>query len=348
MSLGDMMKNSLSSWVKEKGPDQDIVLSSRIRLARNISGYPFPHIASDEALKYITRTVEEALRLQPGLRLALYDLAITPPLDRQVMVEKHLASPDLVKEAKGRAIALNAEETVSVMVNEEDHLRIQSILPGFQLQPALEMADRVDDALESSLGWAFCEDMGYLTACPTNAGTGLRASVMVHLPALVLTDNVGQVLQAVSQLGLAVRGLFGEGTAASGSVYQISNQITLGLKEDEIVSNLSGVVQQIIGHERAARKALVDQVRVQVDDRAHRALGILSHAQILSTQEAAKLLSELRLGIDVGLIKGIDPSIYNELLVVIQPGFLQKVMGRDMNPQERDVARATLVRERLG
>lgn len=345
--LGDMMRGELSSWVKEVGPDQDVVLSSRARLARNLSSAPFPNRADDHQLRAVLTAVSAAMGGVPGVGLRVVELSGIAPLERQILVEKHLASPDLTRDARSRAIATNAEETVSVMVNEEDHLRIQAILPGLQLGNALDLANRVDDGLQGSLQYAFCEVTGYLTACPTNAGTGLRASVMMHLPALTATNQIGALLQNVSHLGLAVRGLFGEGSAATGGVYQVSNQVTLGLREDEIVSNLTGVTRQIVGHEREARRSLVEGLRLRLEDRVWRAYGVLKEARVLPTREAAALLSDVRLGIDVGLVPGVGPSIFNELLVAVQPAFLQKMMGRDMDADERDSARATLVRERL-
>ncbi len=225
------------------------------------------------------------------------------------------------------------------MINEEDHLRIQVILPGLQLEEALQEADRYDDFLEAEINYAFDEGYGYLTACPTNVGTGLRASVMLHLPALIMTGQANRLLGALSQVGLAVRGLYGEGTEIIGNLVQISNQITLGQSEEEIIRNLGGVTRQVIEQEQAARQALLNENRAGIADRTWRSLGQLKFAQLMSSQEAMQLLSDVRLGYDLGLLKGVNRKLLNEMLVVISPACLQILAGKELGPAERDLER---------
>lgn len=349
-----VVDRAMSHWMEATGPHSDVVLSTRIRLARNLEGFPFPHVLSEAQAAEVIRKVEAGVReidkIQvPGVvsPVELYRLAEIPPLARQVLVEKHLISPPLAQDARGRAVAISADEAVSIMVNEEDHIRIQVLSSGLDLENTWTLASRVDDALEEKLTYAFHNVRGYLTACPTNLGTGLRASVMVHLPALVITGQAGRLFNTLGQFGLAVRGYFGEGTDAQGNIYQISNQVTLGRSEEDIIANLSGVAQQVIEHERKARDHLKRQMRAQIEDRVGRAYGILTGAHILSSEEAMRLLSDVRLGVDLGLIPRVPVKVLNELLVAIRPAFLQKTAGKDLGPFERDVRRASLVRQRL-
>jgi protein arginine kinase len=233
------------------------------------------------------------------------------------------------------------------MVNEEDHLRIQCLFPGFQLNEALTLANGIDDWIEQKFDYAFDEQRGFLTSCPTNVGTGLRASVMVHLPALMMTQRMNRIAPAINQFGLAVRGIYGEGSEALGNVFQISNQITLGKSEEDIVEDLRGVVMQLIQQEMAARRDLLKLSKIQLEDRVFRSLGILANSRIIQSKEAAKCLSDVRLGIDLGLIEGISRNILNELMVLTQPGFLQHYFKEALTPDERDIRRASLIRERI-
>jgi len=233
------------------------------------------------------------------------------------------------------------------MVNEEDHLRIQALMPGLQLAAAWELADKVDDALEQYLPYAFSEQRGYLTACPTNVGTGLRASLMLHLPALVSTGQINRIIQAVGRFGLVVRGLYGEGTQALGNIFQFSNQVTLGHTESDIIQHLINVTRQVIDQEREARQMLLRRDKMALEDRVARAYGTLAHARVVSSQEALQLLSDVRLGIDLGILDGLKPEILQELLVAIRPAHLQMRTGRELSPAERDVLRAALIRERI-
>ncbi|MEW6662207.1 MAG: protein arginine kinase [Bacillota bacterium] len=347
----DMEGKGFSKWMEGSGPHSDIVISSRIRLARNLADLPFPHM-SEEAQQQAVDAVNKALLESPRepllSQLRLVRLGELGTVDRQILVEKHLISPQHAQSGGHKAVLLNQDETLSIMVNEEDHLRIQCLLPALQLHEAWRLTNELDNALEQHLSYAFSETMGYLTTCPTNVGTGLRASVMVHLPALVMTKQAGRVLSALSQVGLAVRGLYGEGTEAIGNIFQISNQITLGQTEEEIIHNLSAVAKQIIDQERGAREILLRDSRLQLEDRVYRAYGILSNARIISSQEALALMSETRLGIDLKLIKGLDARIFNELLLTIQPAYLQKAAGAQLEAGNRDVKRAALIRHSLG
>jgi protein arginine kinase len=234
------------------------------------------------------------------------------------------------------------------MVNEEDHIRIQAILPGFQVDEALRLASATDDALEETLDYAFDEDLGYLSACPTNVGTGLRSSAMLHLPALAAVNMLGQVLASVSKVGLAVRGIYGEGTEAVGNLFQVSNQVTMGRSESEIAAHLKAVTRQIVDSERNARSAIMSDARSQLEDRVYRSYGTLTNARMISSEEALKLTSDVRLGVDLGLIPDLPPALLTALSVDIMPAHVQRFVGRELNAWERDVSRATLIRQRLG
>lgn len=350
MSLGEIINRPVSEWMKGSGPDRDVVLGSRIRLARNIAGVPFPAVASDEQLQHVMELARQAMERSQVLKtsgLQFVPMASVSPLERQILVERHLISPQHTKGVKHKAVLLRDDEVVSVMVNEEDHIRIQVLMPGQQLTLALEVADRVDQALEAHLPYAFSETRGFLTACPTNVGTGLRASLMVHLPALAMTEQINRIISAVGKFGLVVRGLYGEGTQALGNIFQFSNQVTLGHAEGEIVHHLINVTRQVIDQEREARQTILKRNQTGLEDRVLRAYGILAHARLLSSHEAMQLLSDVRLGIDLGLIPGVKPEILQELLVLIRPAHLQNRVGRELAAQERDQLRATMVRERI-
>ncbi|MDI3281583.1 MAG: protein arginine kinase [Bacillota bacterium] len=350
MGVKEVVERHLSSWMKEEGPEGDAVLSSRIRLARNLVELPFPRLAQEEYLKRAFNAIRQATEnaaLEGLGELHFLSLAETPPLERSVLVEKHLISPEEASDVRYKGVILTEDETVSIMVNEEDHLRIQSIRAGLNLESAWETANRLDDFYESRLEIAFSEKRGYLTACPTNVGTGLRASVMLHLPGLAMTDQVRRLVAASGQLGLAVRGLFGEGSEAAGNIFQISNQLTLGHTEEEIVQHLTAVAKQIVQQEREARRAVQEQARLKLEDRIGRAFGLLANARQMTASEAIQLLSELRLGVVLGLVKGLSLKAVNELMVAIRPSVLQKIMGRELEPEERDIHRAALLRECL-
>ncbi|MBM7646751.1 protein arginine kinase [Scopulibacillus daqui] len=350
MSLKKFINQAVSPWMQSKGPDDDIVLSSRIRLARNLSDFTFPVIASEQQSKQALEFIKEKLEGKTYHTMGTFDLvtmADLKPIEKEVLVEKHLISPNLAEDANHGAVLINENESVSIMINEEDHLRIQCLFPGFQLNEALTLANGIDDWIEEKFDYAFDENRGYLTCCPTNVGTGLRASVMMHLPALMITQRMNRIAPAINQFGLVVRGIYGEGSQALGNIFQISNQMTLGKTEEDIVEDLRGVTMQLIQQEKAARKDLLEMNKLQLEDRVYRSYGTLSYSRIIPSKEAARCLSDVRLGIDLGLIKGLSQNILNELMILTQPGFLQHYFQETLGPNERDVRRATLIRERL-
>ncbi len=339
---------SLSRWMDGGGPETDIVISSRVRAARNLEGHTFPCLASEEETGDVLEKINSTIAGKKDFSEFLYwPMGQLSEFEKQALVEKHLISLFLARESKNGALLLRRDEAVSVMINEEDHLRIQAILPGLQLEEAWQETEVYDDLLENDLEYAFHENYGYLTACPTNIGTGLRASVMLHLPALIVTRQINRYLGALSQIGLTARGVYGEGTEIIGNLVQVSNQVTLGQSEEEIISNLYSVIGQVIEQEQNARQALLDKKRADLADKAWRALGILEHAQIMSSQEAMQLISDLRLGHDLGLIKLVNHKLLNELLVLIRPGCLQLLAGRELNNSERNIERPVQVKEAL-
>ncbi len=350
MSLDRFLNQAVSSWMSEEGPESDIVLSSRIRLARNIDQFQFSFLnSSEEALKVI-ETVKSRIKKGSFANTGNMDLLMMDelqPLQKRILVEKHLISPHLAENANHGACLLSENEEISIMINEEDHIRIQCLYPGLQLLEALNTAFQIDDWLEEEINYAFDEKVGYLTSCPTNVGTGLRASVMLHLPGLVMTQQLNRIIPAINQLGLVVRGIYGEGSEALGNIFQISNQITLGKSEQDIVEDLKSVVGQIVSQERSVRDTLVKTSNIQLEDRVYRSFGVLTNSRIIETKEAAKCLSDVRLGIDIGYIKDIPRNILNELMILTQPGFLQQYAGGPLRPNERDIRRASLIRERL-
>ncbi len=334
-------------WTKSGGSHPDVVLSSRIRLARNLEGYPFPPSLSAEKADEVREKVARAFAKSTGKEFSFYPLEQMSPVDREVLVEKHLISTELAQAKPGSALAVSSDASLAVMVNEEDHLRIQCIYPGLQLQKAWEQANGLDDALSAQLPIAFDQDMGYLTACPTNVGTGLRASVMVHLPALALKGSLNQMLQTLSKLGLSVRGMYGEGSAAAGNIFQISNQVTLGKSEQEIIEHLSQVVEQVIAQEKAARTSLLQDNGPVMEDYVWRAYGVLRYARSISSAEAMELLSKVRLGLSLHILPDLGDSLLNQLLVAIQPAFLRRQQAQELTAAQRDIARASVIRQAL-
>ncbi len=351
MTLEDFINESISPWMREDGPDSDIVLSSRIRLARNFADTIFPMLATEEQLEEIRTFIEEHYgdqTFQSYRNFAYVSMHELSSVEKRVLVERHLVSPHLVKRQKrGSGVLISENEQVSMMVNEEDHLRLQLYFPGFQLQEALKEAFAVDDWIESKVSYAFDESKGYLTACPTNVGTGMRASVMMHLPALAATKQINRMIPTINQLGLVVRGMYGEGSSSVGNVFQISNQITLGKSEHDIVEDLVSVVRQLVEHERQTRIQLMENSPVQVEDRVYRSYGVLENSRLIGSQEASTCISNVRLGIDLGIIKDVSKNILNELMVLTQPGCLQQYANSTLKPHERDQLRADLIRDRL-
>ena len=337
-------------WMEGGGPAADLVLSSRVRLARNLEDYPFPTLLSPEQGREIVEQMERVTEhlSAAGLgRFTLLRMADLTPLDRRVLVEQHLISPQHARNAATGAVILNEDRSISIMVNEEDHLRIQCLLGGLQLHEACAIATRVDDVIEAHVRYAFDEERGYLTTCPTNLGTGIRASVMVHLPGLVLAQQAGRLLSQLGKVGMVVRGLYGEGTEALGNVFQVSNQITLGPSEEELIENLMGFTRQLLDQERSARERLYREDEDGLKDRVMRAYGLLTNAWTISSEEAIRLLSDLRLGIDLNVLSHVRPEVFNELIVLTRPACLQKLAGQELNARERDLLRARLIRERI-
>ncbi|NMP22154.1 protein arginine kinase [Sulfobacillus harzensis] len=343
------MTPGFSQWMNGHGPEGEIVLSSRIRLARNLAGVPFPHRMDDQQGQHMLEQVEHAVgQVEPGWGIRFRQLDSLTPLERQLLMEKHLVSPLLIQNPiRYESVALDERESISIMVNEEDHLRIQVLLPGLQLDEAWQAANRLDDALEQHLDFAYDESRGYLTAWPTNLGTGLRASVMLHLPGLVMTRQASQVFTTLAQVGIVVRGLYGEGSEALGNIFQISNQVSLGLTEEELVHNLTVVAQQIVGRERNARQHLMSSAGLALADRVGRSWGILTNARVMTSDEALKLLSDVQLGSDLNLLEGPLPCTFSQLTLMTRPAYLQIEAGRELSPVERDQIRAQTLRRHL-
>ncbi len=285
--------------------------------------------------------------MQEKYDLELLTMEKLSTLQKRVLVEKHLISPYLSDASSYGAVLLSDTEDISIMINEEDHIRIQCLSPGLQLKETLKKASEIDDVIEAKLKYAFDEQRGYLTSCPTNVGTGLRASVMIHLPGLVLTQQMNRIIPAINQLGFVVRGIYGEGSEALGNIFQISNQLTLGKSEEDIVEDLLSIVHQIINHEESARESLSNMSSIHLEDKVFRSYGVLTNSRIIESKEAAQCLSDVRLGIDMGYIQNVSRCILNELMILTQPGFLQQYAGGTLRPEERDIRRAALIRERL-
>ena len=351
MKLRDVFQTTVSSWMDGTGPNSDIVISSRVRLARNIAGIPLPHLLNSQNARAVMETVKKAVddvnkRGNVG-RLHLYTYQDMTAQERQILVEKHFASPALGQGCPICGIVLNEEGSLSIMINEEDHLRIQCLQSGLQLKEALDLGSTLDDGLEEVIDYAFAEKYGYLTACPTNVGTGLRGSVMVHLPALVLGGYASRMLSTVGQLGLAVRGFYGEGSEAAGNIFQISNQVTLGHDEEQMIEKLSSVTSQVIEQEQAAREALLENARMKVEDKVYRAYGTLAHARVMDGSEAMQLLSDVRLGVEMDILPEIPAKTLNELLIITRPAYLQWLAGKSLDAGERDCVRAKIIREKI-
>ncbi len=333
-------------WYMQNGKEGDIVLSTRVRLARNLSDFPFPGNLTPEKQREVVDVVASAMASSDvGNDFKLIDMTTLTELERLQLVEKHLISRDLATGDGVRAVLLSTDESVSIMINEEDHLRIQVLGTGLCLDDCLKKAMRIDDALDRTLKYAFDEKLGYLTKCPTNLGTGMRASAMLHLPALTQGNAIRELSASVGKLGFVIRGLYGEGSVAKGALYQISNQLTLGFDEETIVKRLSDVVEQMIEHERNYREQVRKSGKLWLEDKIWRSAGILTYARSISTDEAMQLLSDLRLGASLGIID-TDIDKLNSLLWEIQPANLIKNSGKEkLTPEQRDIRRAEILRD---
>jgi len=333
---------------RRTGPNQGIVLSSRVRLARNLKGPAFPGWAKKAERIRTLEILRPAVESQPEMVACFSEtMDNLAALDKQILVERHLVSREQAMKGAGSGLVLSKDETLCVMINEEDHLRMQALLPGLQIRQAWTLIDRIDTRLERKLDYAFSSKLGYLTACPTNLGTGIRVSAMLHLPGLVLSEQINPIIQAVGKLGLAVRGLYGEGTEALGNIFQVSNQMTLGEAEPEIVERLSKVVVQLIEHEENGRQKLLEKKPKLVFNHVGRAYGILANAHSISSKETMNLLSLMKLGADLGMFPDLEQSLVDELFMITQPAHVQKGVSEKLDADQRDTVRADLVRDRL-
>ncbi|WDV45450.1 protein arginine kinase [Clostridiaceae bacterium M8S5] len=339
----------MSKWLKGSGSDKDVVISSRIRLARNLKDYNFPHRLKGDTSTEIINKIKDIIGGEKGLLngYGFHVLKSMSDIQKNAYVEEHLISKGLVDNSARSAFAISRDEKKVVMINEEDHIRLQVILPGFNLLEAWKICNEIDDIFERKLDYAYDENLGYLTSCPTNVGTGIRVSAMVHLPCLVLTKQINKILQAVSQIGVTIRGLYGEGTDILGNIFQISNQITLGETEEEIIRMIKNTVLQILSKERISREMILSKGRIAVEDKVFRALGILKNARIVGINDAMKLLSDIRMGCAMGLIKDLDYYTINKLMIWVQPSMIQKNNYSNLNQHEISIKRAELLRREL-
>jgi protein arginine kinase len=348
MKIDDLTRTT-GEWLRGVGPMSDVVISSRIRLARNLAEYPFATTASATQRTEIYRCLADAVAATPAGRDALVlELNQLDEIDREILVERHLISRQHLGGEGHRGVTISPDETYALMINEEDHLRIQTLRSGLQLDVLWTDVSALDDAISRHVVFAFDRQLGYLTACPTNVGTGIRVSVMLHLPALKLTKEIDRVARAARDMRLAVRGMHGEGTDAVGDLYQVSNQTTLGKSEQEIISAFTDkIIPKIVEYERSARESLAQRSTTRLDDKIWRAYGIIANARRVSSEETQALLSPLRMGIHIGRFDKLDISAINELLLHTQPAHLQKLCGRTLDDEERDVARADYLRKRV-
>lgn len=335
----------MTKWLEDSSLDEDVVVSTRVRVARNLDKYKFPSLLSINESDELTEDVLASMKGSLDSNYKFFrtrDLTYTRELK---YVEEHLISPELIKEKNKSSFLLRDDEKATIMINEEDHIRIQTLFPGSNLERAWELCSEIDDRLEEELRYAYDKEMGYLTSCPTNVGTGLRASVMLHLPCITMSKNMNSLIEGLRNIGLTVRGLYGEGTEALGNLYQISNQTTLGQSEEEIIEKLNRVVKQIINRERNTREYLKENKLLELEDKIYRSSGILRYARILTSKEATIHLSNIRLGLEIGILKKGDFKDVIKLMMAIQPANIQNEYGEEMDEQERDVARANLIRE---
>ncbi len=343
----ELLRNPLS-WLVDSGPDDDIAISTRIRLARNFSSAPFPIAGNQDALNQVKELAEKAILDSEAIAEPVeFDLPALSDVEKNLLLERRLISRDMLTPNPAAALIADRGESLAVMLNEEDHLRIQALSPGFQLESVWKRLNHFDDILSSRIPYAFDARLGFLTSCPSNLGTGMRASVMLHLPGLVMMEQMNAVKQALAKLGLAVRGFYGEGSGNCGNLFQISNQSTLGESEEQILERLSSIVKQIIIHEKQARRTLLDKRQSFLLNQVGRAYGILRHGYMISSEEALNSLSELRLGVDMKMFSSVDIHTVNELFLNVQPSHLQIAEHKELSQEERDAARATLIRETL-
>jgi protein arginine kinase len=341
----EQMAETASPWLDGRERHAESVVSSRVRLARNISGVPFSHRAGPEELERALSLGWKALSESNTLKTATFMLmSELSDLDRQFLVERHLISQEHSEKSPTRAVVVGDREMISVMINEEDHLRLQSIQPGFQVMDAWRLVDGLDGEIDQGLDYAFSYEYGYLSACPTNTGTGLRASMLVHLPALVLTGQIDRIIHSISQMGLAVRGFYGEGSEVMGNLFQISNRTALGTSEIDIIQSLEKVVTQVLDYEARASEILLRDARSQIEDKVWRAYGILKYCRRVTSKDVMSFASAVRLGVCLEMIDSISVAGLNRMIFMSQPAHLQKRSGKEMGPAERDAVRADMIR----
>ena len=344
----DALIGRTGEWLRGEGPESDIVISTRVRLARNIAEFPFMSRSTDEQKRDLERLLSaKTLNARLADDMIYVGLEDLPEIDRLYLMECHLISREHAEAEGARGVAVGRQATVSIMVNEEDHLRMQGIRSGLELEATWGMMSEIDDVLQDDLCFAFSDRFGYLTACPTNVGTGMRVSVMLHLPALAITRHIEKVFNAVAKMNLVVRGLYGEGTQAYGDLYQISNQVTLGKSEQDIIEGVASVIPRVAAYERQARRYLMDDKRPELEDRVWRSYGMLRNARTITSEETMHLLSQVRMGVNLALVGQVEMKTVNELFVLTLPAHLQKQEGRILEADERNVARARLVRTKL-
>jgi protein arginine kinase len=341
--------NQHSSWFGAEGPACDIVISSRVRLARNLAGFEFlPCLTPERKQDILDKLREAILSLELGDKVFFVDVDHAAALERQLLMERHLISRQHAAGKGPRGAVIAAGEAFTAMINEEDHLRMQVYAAGLNLFDCWQRINRIDDGIEQKVQYAFDSNLGYLTACPTNLGTGIRASVMLHLPALKLTGQIDKFVTAAKDSDLTVRGLFGEGTDAIGDFYQLSNQVTLGVQEEQVIKNMSeNIVPRIVDYEKSARQSLMDERPSTLDDKIQRALGVLKSACLISSQESLYLLSSVRLGVNLGRVPNVSLATINELFLQTQPAHLQIRAGKMLDPDQRDTLRAQVIRQKL-
>lgn len=331
------------NWYLQSGKESDVVVSSRIRLARNIIEYPFESRCSKKENEEIVNKIKEVLP-SIGYGLKILKLKDMDDITKMSLVEKRLVSPDFIMNKNDiGAIAINEEENICIMINEEDHLRLQVFAPGFEIEELLKIMVEIDTKFGKALNYAYNDKYGYLTACPTNVGTGMRVSVMVHLPALTKTGNIQKVLNIINNFGMNIRGIYGEGSKVAGDIYQISNKQTLGVSEEEIINNMKIIVEKIIEQERLARKYLVKH-SIELEDKVYRSFGIISNCKKISSEEAREILSDVKLGTDLGIIKELDDLKVKKLYLYTKPANLQKYLGEVNDNYERDIKRAEVIK----
>ncbi len=337
-------------WYEQMAPDNDVVISSRVRLARNLETYPFSSKITDEQAVVLVNEVKDVTRLlteQDRRKYYSCNISTLSDIDKTAMVERHIVSPLLAEKEQTTGLILSEDETISVMINEEDHVRIQAIIGGMNLEQAFAEADMIDDIAYEKLHFAYDEKFGYLTACPTNAGTGMRASCMVFLPALSSARLIQKLIEEVGKYGVTIRGIYGEGTKSLGSIYQISNQKTMGISESEIIENLKRIVVQVVKQERKRREYMLSVNADEIEDQVFRSYGILKFARQMSPDDAMALLSQLKFGMDCGLIKFDREFNVHKLMMGVQPGSLQWILGKNVGSVSRDQARAEYIRKEL-